>query len=144
MSSNSLQFDPLTPRIGAEVHGIDLTQPLSDTTFEALWDIPNPEHFRFEWVNRFRSAIETWLQISLDLTFRLDSLPPGQALIRVTGLASGIARARERITGLASQVEEVMPVVPASSEEIVVVTPASVVIALLAGVAPASVTVPLP
>jgi hypothetical protein len=50
-----------------------------DTTFEALWDIPNPEHFRFEWVNRFRSAIETWLQISLDLTFRLDSLPPGQA-----------------------------------------------------------------
>ena len=38
MSSNSLQFDPLTPRIGAEVHGIDLTQPLSDTTFEALHD----------------------------------------------------------------------------------------------------------
>lgn len=50
-----------------------------DTTFEALWDMPNPDHFRFEWVNRFRSAIETWLQISLDLTFRLDSLPPGQA-----------------------------------------------------------------
>lgn len=49
-----------------------------DTTFEVLWDMPNPEHFRFEWVNRFRSAIETWLQVSLDLTFRLDSLPPGQ------------------------------------------------------------------
>ncbi len=50
-----------------------------DTTFEVLWDIPNPEHFRFEWVNHIRSAIDTWLQISLDVTFRLDSLPPGQA-----------------------------------------------------------------
>lgn len=50
-----------------------------DTTFEALWDVPNPEHFRFEWVNHLRSAIDTWLQVSLDVTFRLDSLPPGQA-----------------------------------------------------------------
>lgn len=50
-----------------------------DTTFEALWDIPNPDHFRFEWVNHLRSSIDTWLQVSLDLTFRLDSLPPGQA-----------------------------------------------------------------
>ena len=50
-----------------------------DTTFEVLWDVPNPEHFRFEWVNHIRSAVETWLQISLDLTFRLDALPPGQA-----------------------------------------------------------------
>ena len=38
MSSNSLQFDPLTPRIGAEVHGIDLAQPLSDATFDVLRD----------------------------------------------------------------------------------------------------------
>ena len=38
MSSNSLHFDPLTPRIGAEVHGIDLAQPLSDATFDALHD----------------------------------------------------------------------------------------------------------
>ena len=38
MSSNSLQFDPLTPRIGAEVHGIDLAQPLSDVTFDDLHD----------------------------------------------------------------------------------------------------------
>ncbi len=38
MSSNSLQFDPLTPRIGAEVHGIDLAQPLSDATFNDIHD----------------------------------------------------------------------------------------------------------
>ena len=38
----------------------------------------------------------------------------------------------------------VMPVVPASSEEMVVVTPVSVVMALLAIAVPASVTVPLP
>lgn len=50
-----------------------------DTTFEMLWDVPNPDHFRFEWINHLRSAISTWLQISLDVTFRLDSLPPGQA-----------------------------------------------------------------
>jgi|GEM_PF-1714968 len=50
-----------------------------NTTFEALWDIPNPDHFRFEWVNHLRSSIDTWLQVSLDVTFRLDSLPPGQA-----------------------------------------------------------------
>ena len=36
MSSNSLRFDPLTPIIGAEVHGIDLGEPLSDATCEAL------------------------------------------------------------------------------------------------------------
>lgn len=50
-----------------------------DTTFEVLWDIPNPDHLRFEWVNHLRSAVDTWLQVSLDVTFRLDSLPPGQA-----------------------------------------------------------------
>jgi hypothetical protein len=50
------------------------------TTFEVLWDMPNPDHFRFEWINHLRSAIDTWLQISLDVTFRLDSLPPGQAV----------------------------------------------------------------
>ncbi len=50
-----------------------------DTTFEVLWDVPNPEHFRFEWVNHIRSAIDSFLQISLDVIFRLDSLPPGQA-----------------------------------------------------------------
>ncbi len=38
MSSNSLRFDPLTPRIGAEVHGIDLSQPMTDDTFDALHD----------------------------------------------------------------------------------------------------------
>ncbi len=36
-------------------------------------------HFRFEWVNQFRSSIEDWLQVSLDITARLDSQPPGQA-----------------------------------------------------------------
>jgi hypothetical protein len=51
-----------------------------DTTFEVLWDMPNPDHFRFEWANHLRSAVDTWLQVSLDVTFRLDSLPPGQAV----------------------------------------------------------------
>ena len=37
-----------------------------------------PAHLRFQWVNQFRSKIEDWLQISLDITGRLDSLPPGQ------------------------------------------------------------------
>ena len=42
MSSNSLQFEPLTPRIGAEVHGIDLSQPMTDDTFDALHDGGKP------------------------------------------------------------------------------------------------------
>jgi hypothetical protein len=33
---------------------------------------------RFEWVNQFTSKIEDWLQLSIDITGRLDSLPPGQ------------------------------------------------------------------
>lgn len=33
---------------------------------------------RFEWVNQLRSRIEDWLQISLDVTGRLDAAPPGQ------------------------------------------------------------------
>ena len=36
-------------------------------------------HFRFEWINQFRSSIEDWLQISLDITMRLDTQPPGQS-----------------------------------------------------------------
>jgi hypothetical protein len=50
-----------------------------DTTFEALWDVVNQTHFRFEWVNHLRSAIDRTFQIRLDVTFRLDGLPPGQA-----------------------------------------------------------------
>jgi hypothetical protein len=50
-----------------------------DTMFEALWDVANQTHFRFEWVNHLRSAIDTTFQIRLDVTFRLDGLPPGQA-----------------------------------------------------------------
>jgi hypothetical protein len=49
------------------------------TGFEALMRFDRPEHWRFEWINQFRSSIEEWLQISLDLTGRFDSLPPGQA-----------------------------------------------------------------
>lgn len=37
-----------------------------------------PGHLRFAWTNQFRSKIEDWLQISIDITARLDSLPPGQ------------------------------------------------------------------
>ena len=36
MASNSLRFDPLTPTIGAEVRGIDLGEPMTDATFDAL------------------------------------------------------------------------------------------------------------
>jgi hypothetical protein len=49
------------------------------TGFEALMRLDRPEHWRFEWVNQFRSKLMEWLQISLDVTGRLDSLPPGQA-----------------------------------------------------------------
>ncbi len=52
-----------------------------DTIFEALWDVSNATHFRFEWVNRLRSAIDGTFQIRLDVTFRLDGLPPGQAVV---------------------------------------------------------------
>jgi len=38
----------------------------------------DPAHFRFEWINQFRSTIEDWFQLSLDITARLDSQPPGQ------------------------------------------------------------------
>lgn len=37
-----------------------------------------PGHLRIQWVNQFRSVIEDWLQISVDITGRLDSLPAGQ------------------------------------------------------------------
>ena len=50
-----------------------------ETGFEALMRLDRPEHWRFEWINKFTSAIAEWLRISLDLTARLDSLPPGQA-----------------------------------------------------------------
>lgn len=50
-----------------------------DTTFETLWDVANQTHFRFEWVNHLRSAIDRTFSIRLDVTFRLDGLPPGQA-----------------------------------------------------------------
>jgi hypothetical protein len=50
-----------------------------DTNFEALWDVANPDHVRIEWVNHLRSAIDRTFQIRLDVTFRLDALPPGQA-----------------------------------------------------------------
>lgn len=48
------------------------------TGFEALMRFDRPEHWRFEWINQFRSKIMEWLQISLDVTGRFDSLPPGQ------------------------------------------------------------------
>lgn len=48
------------------------------TGFEGLMRFDRPEHWRFEWINQLRSKLADWLQISLDLTGRLDSLPPGQ------------------------------------------------------------------
>ncbi len=36
MASNSLRFDPLTPTIGAEVHGIDLGEAMTEAAFDAL------------------------------------------------------------------------------------------------------------
>ena len=57
-----------------------LTDTLTyDTGLEALMRFDRPEHWRFEWTNQIRSKIEDWLQISLDVTVRVDSLPPGQA-----------------------------------------------------------------
>lgn len=56
-----------------------------NTGFEVLWVVlrapaaVDPGQFRFEWVNQLRSTIEDWLQISLDVTGRFDSQPPGQA-----------------------------------------------------------------
>ncbi len=49
------------------------------TGLEALMRLDRPEHWRFEWINQLRSKLADWLQIGLDLTGRLDSLPPGQA-----------------------------------------------------------------
>jgi hypothetical protein len=49
-----------------------------DTILQALWDVANPTHLRFEWVNHLRTAIDQTFQIRLDVTVRFDSLPPGQ------------------------------------------------------------------
>lgn len=57
-----------------------LNEVLTYTTgLEALMRLDRPEHWRFEWINQLRSKLADWLQVSLDLTGRLDSLPPGQA-----------------------------------------------------------------
>lgn len=49
-----------------------------DTGLEVLWNVVNPGHFRFEWQNHIRSRITGFLELSLDIIFRLDSQPPGQ------------------------------------------------------------------
>ena len=49
-----------------------------DTGFEVLWNVINPSHFRFDWQNHIRSRINGFLELSLDLTLRVDSQPPGQ------------------------------------------------------------------
>jgi hypothetical protein len=58
-----------------------------DTVFEILWDVAsvanvsNPgTHFRFEWVNHLRTQIDRTFHIQLDVTMRLDSLPPSQVV----------------------------------------------------------------
>lgn len=49
-----------------------------DTSLEVLWNVVNPGHFRFDWQNHIRSRINGVLELSLDLTLRVDAQPPGQ------------------------------------------------------------------
>lgn len=49
------------------------------TGLQALMRLDRPEHWRFEWINQLRSKLADWLQVSLDVTGRLDAQPPGQA-----------------------------------------------------------------
>lgn len=49
-----------------------------DTGLEVLWNVVNPGHFRFDWQNHIRSRINGFLELSLDITLRVDSQPPGQ------------------------------------------------------------------
>lgn len=48
------------------------------TGLEVLWNVVNPSHFRFDWQNQIRSRIAGFLELSFDLTMRLDGQPPGQ------------------------------------------------------------------
>lgn len=48
------------------------------TGLEVLWNVVNPQHFRFDWQNQIRSRINGFLELSFDLTMRLDAQPPGQ------------------------------------------------------------------
>jgi hypothetical protein len=48
------------------------------TGLEVLWNVVNPTHFRFDWQNQIRSRIAGFLELSFDLTMRLDGQPPGQ------------------------------------------------------------------
>ena len=38
MTYETIQVDPLTPRIGAEIDGVDLSQPLGNQTFKEVHD----------------------------------------------------------------------------------------------------------
>lgn len=49
------------------------------TGLEVLWNVVNPQHFRFDWQNQIRSRINGFLELSFDLTMRLDAQPPGQS-----------------------------------------------------------------
>jgi hypothetical protein len=49
-----------------------------DTGLEVLWNVVNPGHFRFDWQNHIRSRLTGFLELSLDITLRVDSQPPGQ------------------------------------------------------------------
>ncbi len=40
MSSQAIEVAPLTPNIGAEIHGVDLAQPLDERTFKGIHDAP--------------------------------------------------------------------------------------------------------
>lgn len=48
------------------------------TGLEALMDVTDPGHIRAEWLHQVRSKLASWLEVSLDVTLRFDSLPPGQ------------------------------------------------------------------
>ncbi|MCC6872908.1 MAG: DUF481 domain-containing protein [Sandaracinaceae bacterium] len=60
------------------------------TGFELLMNFELPEHLRMEWTNQLRSKIETWLEIALDWTLRVDARPPGQAIAWNDGSGTGV------------------------------------------------------
>jgi taurine dioxygenase len=39
MAYTALRIDKLTPHVGAEVHGVDLSRPLDERTFKEVHDV---------------------------------------------------------------------------------------------------------
>ncbi len=60
------------------------------TGFELLMNFELPEHLRMEWTNQLRSKIETWLEIALEWTLRVDARPPGQPIAWNDSTGTGV------------------------------------------------------